>query len=106
MPPTCDRKEKALVDDRACPVLVHRKLRQRGRDIDRREKLIPVIYRLTLRDAKGYFLARSFSMRDKDVLYVANATGVELQKFLALVGALTGPATSAASAATTALYYR
>jgi polysaccharide export outer membrane protein len=65
-----------------------------ARQIDRREKLIPVIYRLTLRDAKGYFLARSFAMRDKDVLYVANATGAELQKFLTLVTGVISPVTS------------
>ncbi|MBV9078636.1 MAG: polysaccharide export protein [Methylobacteriaceae bacterium] len=61
------------------------------RAIDRREQLIPVIYRLSLRDAKNYFLARSFAMRDKDVLYVANATGAELQKFLNLIGSFTSP---------------
>lgn len=62
-----------------------------GRPIDRREQLIPVVYRLSLRDAKSYFLARSFRMRDKDVLYVANASGAELQKFLTLVSTITTP---------------
>lgn len=71
------------------------------RAVDARERLIPVVYRLTLRDAKNYFLARSFAMRDKDVLYVANATGAELQKFLALVGTITSPVISGAAVATT-----
>jgi polysaccharide export outer membrane protein len=71
-----------------------------GRDIDARERLIPVIYRLSLRDPKSYFLARTFRMRDKDVLYVANATSVELSKFLSLVGAITGPVSTAVTAAT------
>lgn len=70
------------------------------RPIDPRERLIPVVYRLTLRDAKNYFLARSFTMRDKDVLYVANATGAELQKFLNLVGTITSPVLTGAGAAT------
>jgi polysaccharide export outer membrane protein len=65
-----------------------------GRAIDKREKLIPVVYRLSLRDAKSYFLARSFRMRDKDVLYVANATGAELQKFLNLISTVTSPVIS------------
>ncbi len=69
-----------------------------ARDIDRREKLIPVIYRLSLRDPKNYFLARSFAMRDKDVIYVSNATAVELGKFLALVGAITAPISTGVSA--------
>ena len=73
-----------------------------GRDIDGREKIIPVIYRLTLRDAKSYFLARSFAMRDKDILYVANATGTELQKFLFLLNSVTSPLLSIVSTAQTA----
>ncbi|MDB5510997.1 MAG: hypothetical protein JWR08_480 [Enterovirga sp.] len=77
-----------------------------GRDIDKREKLIPVVYRLTLRDAKNYFLARGFAMRDKDVLYVANATGAELQKFLSLIGTITSPVTTAASTASAAAAFR
>lgn len=71
-----------------------------GRSIDPREQMIPVIYRLTLRDPKSYFLARSFRMRDKDVLYVANATGAELQKFLNLVATVSGPIISGATVAT------
>ena len=68
-----------------------------ARHIDPREQLIPVVYRLTMRDPKTYFLARSFKMRDKDVLYVANASGAELQKFLTLVGTVTAPAIQGAS---------
>ena len=82
------------------PALIVRQLVP-GRDIDRREKIIPVVYRLSLRDAKNYFLARSFAMRDKDILYVANATGAELQKFLTLASTITGPLTSAAAVALT-----
>jgi polysaccharide export outer membrane protein len=69
-----------------------------GRDIDARERLIPVIYRLTLRDPKSYFLARTFKMRDKDVVYVANASSLDLLKFLAIVGAVTGPVATGVSA--------
>lgn len=79
------------------PRLVHDLLPER--DIDRREKLVPVVYRLSLRDAKSYFLARSFRMRDKDVLYVANSTGAELQKFLNLLATLTSPVISGVSVA-------
>ncbi len=78
-----------------------------SRDIDKREKLIPVVYRLSLRDTKNYFVARTFAMRDKDVLYVANATAVELQKFLTVVSTALTPATTVAtSAATSAAYLR
>ena len=51
----------------------------------------PVVYRLDLRAAKSYFLAQRFPIRDKDIVYVANADFNELQKFFSLLNTLTGP---------------
>jgi polysaccharide export outer membrane protein len=51
----------------------------------------PMVYRLDLSDAKSYFLAQRFSIRDKDIIYVANADLNELQKFFSLLNTLTGP---------------
>ena len=51
----------------------------------------PVVYRLDLWDAKSYFLAQRFPIRDKDIVYVANADFNELQKFFTLLNTLTGP---------------
>jgi polysaccharide biosynthesis/export protein len=51
----------------------------------------PVVYRLDLRDARSYFLAQRFPLRDKDIIYVANADLNELQKFFTLLNTLTGP---------------
>jgi polysaccharide biosynthesis/export protein len=45
----------------------------------------PVIYRLNLKDPRSLFVAQSFPMKDKDILYVANAPAAELQKFLNLL---------------------
>ncbi|WP_428032548.1 polysaccharide biosynthesis/export family protein [Ancylobacter sp.] len=45
-------------------------------------KLVPVIYRLNLKDPSGYFIARAFPIRAGDIVYVANAPGVEFTKFL------------------------
>jgi polysaccharide export outer membrane protein len=42
--------------------------------------VIPVIYTLNLRDPAGYFLASSFEMRNKDILYVSNSYAVETTK--------------------------
>ena len=53
--------------------------------------VVPVVYRLNLRNVNSYFMARSFAMRDKDILYVANAPLTEVQKFLSVVGTLTSP---------------
>ncbi|WP_051091269.1 polysaccharide biosynthesis/export family protein [Methylopila sp. M107] len=48
---------------------------------------VPVVYRIDLRDPRAYFFAKGFTVRDRDVLYVANSAAVELQKFLQIVGA-------------------
>ena len=51
--------------------------------------VIPVVYNLDLRDPAGYFLASKFQMRNKDVLYVSNATTSETAKFLNYVRLVT-----------------
>jgi polysaccharide export outer membrane protein len=43
---------------------------------------VPVVYRLDLSDPAAFFMAQNFLLNDKDVLYIANAPSVELQKFL------------------------
>jgi polysaccharide biosynthesis/export protein len=44
--------------------------------------VIPVVYTINLRDPAGYFLASSFEMRNKDIIYVSNAFTVESTKFM------------------------
>ncbi len=56
--------------------------------------LIPVVYRLDLRQANSFFLARSFPIRDKDIVYVANSASDPVLKFLTLVGTVTSPVIS------------
>ncbi len=48
----------------------------------------PMVYKLSLRDPKGFFLAQHFEMRDKDILYVANHPAAELGKFLQIIAPL------------------
>ncbi|WP_295953164.1 polysaccharide biosynthesis/export family protein [Rhodoferax sp.] len=52
---------------------------------------VPVIYQLDLNDPASFFVAQSFSVNNKDVLYVSNAPAAELQKFLNIVGSVLGP---------------
>jgi len=47
--------------------------------------IIPVIYNLNLLDPGGYFLAQNFEVRNKDVIYIANAASVEITKFLSFL---------------------
>jgi polysaccharide export outer membrane protein len=46
---------------------------------------IPIIYRINLKDPRTFFVAQGFQMENKDVLYVANASAAEAQKFLNLL---------------------
>jgi polysaccharide export outer membrane protein len=68
-----------------------------GRDLPSQGDLVPVVYQLNLRDANSFFLARSFPMRDKDMLYVANSASDPVQKFLGMVGNVTAPVISGAA---------
>ena len=64
--------------------------------------VIPVIYTINLRDPAGYFLATSFEIRNKDVLYVSNAFSVESTKFMTYLNTISttmqGPITTVTSA--------
>lgn len=46
---------------------------------------VPVIYRVDLKNPATFFVAQSFPIRNKDVLYVSNAPAAEMQKFLNIV---------------------
>ncbi|MEL6977306.1 MAG: polysaccharide biosynthesis/export family protein [Pseudomonadota bacterium] len=59
--------------------------------------MVPVAYQIDMRDPVGLFYARSFPMRNKDVLFVANAEASELRKVLGLVGAVLSPASTGAA---------
>lgn len=49
---------------------------------------VPVIYRLDFSDPSAFFVAQGFRMHDHDVLYVSNAPGADLQKFVNVVANL------------------
>jgi polysaccharide biosynthesis/export protein len=53
--------------------------------------LVPVVYRIDLKDPRSLFWIQSFPIKDKDVLYVSNAPVAELQKFLNLLFTLAYP---------------
>ncbi|MGO9933471.1 MAG: polysaccharide biosynthesis/export family protein [Steroidobacteraceae bacterium] len=53
--------------------------------------LVPVVYRVDLKDPRSLFWIQSFPVKDKDVLYVSNAPAAELQKFLNLLFTLAYP---------------
>ena len=55
------------------------------------EGKVPVVYRVDLKDPATFFVAQSFPMHHKDVMYVASAPGAELQKFLNVLVAAVYP---------------
>uniref|UniRef100_UPI003F4F9856 polysaccharide biosynthesis/export family protein n=1 Tax=Caballeronia sp. LjRoot34 TaxID=3342325 RepID=UPI003F4F9856 len=49
------------------------------------DDLVPVVYRLNLRNPESLFAAQEFQMQNRDILYVSNAPVAELQKFMNLI---------------------
>lgn len=49
---------------------------------------VPLVYKLSLRDPKGFFISQYVEMRDKDILYVSNHPTAELGKFLQIIAPL------------------
>jgi len=52
---------------------------------------VPVIYRADLKDPAVFFAAQEFPIKDKDLLYISNASAAELQKFLNIVFSVVYP---------------
>jgi len=100
-------KAGGLLDNRADPrqVLMYRiedrkVLEKAGVDLSRFDpdaSAIPTIFRTNMRDPSGFFLAQSFPLRNKDVLYVSNSDSVELIKFLTVLDAVSGTVANVAS---------
>ncbi len=49
---------------------------------------IPVIYRVDLGNPASFFVAQSFPIRNKDVLYVSSAPLADLQRFVSIVSSM------------------
>jgi polysaccharide export outer membrane protein len=53
--------------------------------------LSPVVYRLDLKEAKSYLLARRFPVRDKDIIFVANAEIRPIYRIFQAFSQITSP---------------
>lgn len=58
---------------------------------------VPVIYRIDLKDPSTLFVAQSFPIRDKDVVYVSNAPLADIQKFVSVITSAVVPSATAAT---------
>ncbi len=59
---------------------------------------IPVIYRINMKDPTTFFIAQSFPIRDKDILYVSNAPLADFQKFVNVIYSTLLPVATTATA--------
>jgi polysaccharide export outer membrane protein len=62
--------------------------------------IIPIIYNIDMRNPAGYFLASKFEMRNKDVIYVSNASAIESAKLMTFINLVVGTASDPIAAAT------
>ncbi len=53
--------------------------------------LSPIVYRLDLKEASSYLLARRFPVHDKDTIFVANAEIMPIYHFFQALSQVTGP---------------
>lgn len=58
----------------------------------------PIVYRLNLREANSLFVAQSFHVLNRDLLYVSNAPITDLLKVMEIVSTLSQPAISGLTA--------
>jgi polysaccharide export outer membrane protein len=68
--------------------------------------IIPVIYEVNFRDPAGYFLATKFQLRNKDVLFAANAGAIETAKIMNYVRLVTATVNDPIVAANNAVILR
>jgi polysaccharide export outer membrane protein len=89
-----------LLDDRADPSAVFlfryepvNVVRALGQPVatDAPPGVSPVVYRLDLREAKSYLLARRFPVRDKDIIFVADSESRPVYRFFSALSNIVGP---------------
>lgn len=66
-----------------------------------RDTRVPVVYRLNLRDPRSYFLAQTITVRNRDMVYIANAPISEISKVLQLFTTAAQPVAIGAGIAAT-----
>jgi polysaccharide export outer membrane protein len=64
--------------------------------------LVPVVYRLNMRDPKGLFLAQAFAVKEGDILFVTTSAATEFAKIMQVFNTAVAPAANGAYLYTTA----
>lgn len=75
-------------------------LERAGLDVSRFPgSLVPTVYRSDLQQGGGFFIANSFLIRDRDMVFVSEDPSAEFSKFMSVVNGLTGNAVNASDVA-------
>ncbi|TXI03065.1 MAG: polysaccharide export protein [Rhizobium sp.] len=63
----------------------------------RRGGPVPVVYRFNLKNGSTLLAMQNFEIQPRDIVYISNASSIDIQKFMGLFQGVTGTALSAAS---------
>lgn len=79
------------------PLDVARRVVPPNNPLLRRGTAVPIVYRFNLKNAATLLAMQSFEIQPRDIVYVSNASSVDVQKFMGLFQGLTSQALSATS---------
>ena len=79
------------------PLEVARRIVAPNNPLLRRGGLVPVVYRFDLKNGSTLLAMQTFEVQPRDMIYISNASSIDIQKFMGLFQGVTGTALNAAS---------
>ncbi|SCB26086.1 polysaccharide biosynthesis/export family protein [Rhizobium hainanense] len=79
------------------PLDVARRIVAPNNPLLRRGVAVPIVYRFDLKNGSTLLAMQNFEVQPRDIIYVSNASSIDIQKFMGLFQGVTGTALSAAS---------
>ncbi|NLR97978.1 polysaccharide export protein [Rhizobium sp. P38BS-XIX] len=79
------------------PLDVARRIVAPNNPLLRRGGLVPIVYRFDMKSGATLLAMQTFEVQPRDIIYISNASSIDIQKFMGLFQGLTGTALSAAS---------
>lgn len=79
------------------PLDVARRIVAPNNPLLRRNGPVPIVYRFDLKNGSTLLALQTFEVQPRDIIYVSNASSIDIQKFMGLFQGVTGTALSAAS---------
>ncbi|GES53694.1 polysaccharide export outer membrane protein [Rhizobium sp. ERR 922] len=79
------------------PLEVARRIVAPSNPLLRRGGPVPIVYRFNLKNGSTLLAMQNFEVQPRDIIYISNASSIDIQKFMGLFQGVTGTALSAAS---------